>query len=115
MWSSFLQNCSCVSSTLMVCQSPAAGQSQPTTAHFYLNDVLYRGEDASPSEQGLDEDEEPHADSFHFDYVEDPQFYTANKEKLIKHHPGEPLILVINVSVRVDDLLKNTERMLRHH
>ncbi|XP_051758342.1 plexin-D1 [Ctenopharyngodon idella] len=91
-----LTNCSRVSSTLMVCQSPAASQSQPTTAHFYLNDVLYRGEDASPSDQGLDEDEEPHADSFHFDYVEDPQFYTASKEKLIKHHPGEPLILVIN-------------------
>uniref|UniRef100_A0A8C2E0Y6 Plexin D1 n=1 Tax=Cyprinus carpio TaxID=7962 RepID=A0A8C2E0Y6_CYPCA len=90
------QYCSCVSSTLIVCQSPAANQSQQATAHFYLNEVLYRGEDASPSGRGPDEDEEPHADAFHFDYVEDPQFYTANKEKLIKHHPGEPLILIIN-------------------
>uniref|UniRef100_A0A8C2E314 Plexin D1 n=1 Tax=Cyprinus carpio TaxID=7962 RepID=A0A8C2E314_CYPCA len=89
-------SCSCVSSTLIVCQSPAANQSQQATAHFYLNEVLYRGEDASPSGRGPDEDEEPHADAFHFDYVEDPQFYTANKEKLIKHHPGEPLILIIN-------------------
>uniref|UniRef100_A0A9J7XY34 Plexin D1 n=1 Tax=Cyprinus carpio carpio TaxID=630221 RepID=A0A9J7XY34_CYPCA len=93
---SFPQSCSCVSSTLIVCQSPAANQSQQATAHFYLNEVLYRGEDASPSGRGPDEDEEPHADAFHFDYVEDPQFYTANKEKLIKHHPGEPLILIIN-------------------
>uniref|UniRef100_A0A671QV23 Plexin-D1-like n=1 Tax=Sinocyclocheilus anshuiensis TaxID=1608454 RepID=A0A671QV23_9TELE len=88
--------CSYVSSTLIVCQSPATNQSQQATAHFYLNEVLYRGEDASPSGRGPDEDEEPHADAFHFDYVEDPQFYTANKEKLIKHHPGEPLILIIN-------------------
>ncbi len=98
---SFPQSCSCVSSTLIVCQSPAAIQSQQATARFYLNEVLYRGEDASPSGRGPDEDEEPHADAFHFDYVEDPQFYTANKEKLIKHHPGEPLILIINVSVCV--------------
>uniref|UniRef100_A0A672Q2P4 Plexin D1 n=1 Tax=Sinocyclocheilus grahami TaxID=75366 RepID=A0A672Q2P4_SINGR len=92
--------CSCVSSTLIVCQSPAANQSQQAMAHFYLNEVLYRGEDVSPSGRGSDEDEdeEPHADAFHFEYVEDPQFYTANKEKLIKHHPGEPLILIINVS-----------------
>ncbi|KAK2899118.1 hypothetical protein Q8A67_010536 [Cirrhinus molitorella] len=89
-------NCSCVSSTLIVCQSPAASQSQQATARFYLNEVLYRGEDASPTGRGPDEDEEPHVDVFHFDYVEDPQFYTANKEKLIKHHPGEPLILIIN-------------------
>uniref|UniRef100_A0A673HAI0 Plexin-D1-like n=1 Tax=Sinocyclocheilus rhinocerous TaxID=307959 RepID=A0A673HAI0_9TELE len=100
-WMSFPQICSCVSSTLIVCQSPAANQSQQATAHFYLNEVLYRGEDASPSGRGPDEDEEPHADAFHFEYVEDPQFYTANKEKLIKHHPGEPLILIINVSVCV--------------
>uniref|UniRef100_A0A8C1RZD8 Plexin D1 n=1 Tax=Cyprinus carpio TaxID=7962 RepID=A0A8C1RZD8_CYPCA len=93
---SFPQSCSCVSSTLIVCQSPAANQSQQATAHFYLNEVLYRGEDASPSGRGPDEDEEPQADAFQFEYVEDPQFYTANKEKLIKHHPGEPLILIIN-------------------
>uniref|UniRef100_A0A671RYK3 Plexin-D1-like n=1 Tax=Sinocyclocheilus anshuiensis TaxID=1608454 RepID=A0A671RYK3_9TELE len=93
---SFPQSCSYVSSTLIVCQSPAANQSQQAMARFYLNEVLYRGEDASPSGRGPDEDEEPHADAFHFDYVEDPQFYTANKEKLIKHHPGEPLILIIN-------------------
>uniref|UniRef100_A0A9J8DMR0 Plexin D1 n=1 Tax=Cyprinus carpio carpio TaxID=630221 RepID=A0A9J8DMR0_CYPCA len=89
-------SCSCVSSTLIVCQSPAASQSQQAKAHFYLNEVLYRGEDASPSGRGPDEDEEPQADAFQFEYVEDPQFYTANKEKLIKHHPGEPLILIIN-------------------
>ncbi|XDV48245.1 hypothetical protein PO909_017694 [Leuciscus waleckii] len=88
-------NCSCVSSTLMVCQSPAAAQSQQATALFYLNQVLYRGEGSS-GDRGPDEDQEPLVEHFHFDYVEDPQFYTANKEKLIKHHTGEPLILVIN-------------------
>ncbi len=88
------------SSTLIVCQSPAAfNPSKPRS--LLPHEVLYRGEDASPSGRGPDEDEEPHADAFHFDYVEDPQFYTANKEKLIKHHPGEPLILIINVSVCV--------------
>ncbi|XP_016417833.1 plexin-D1-like [Sinocyclocheilus rhinocerous] len=100
--------CSCVSSTLIVCQSPAANQSQQATAHFYLNEVLYRGEDASPSGRGPDEDEEPHADAFHFEYVEDPQFYTANKEKLIKHHPGEPLILIINKGPSELDLMDLT-------
>nr|XP_055023424.1 plexin-D1 [Misgurnus anguillicaudatus] len=89
-------NCSCVSSTLIVCQSPAASQSQQATAQFYFNEVLYRRDDASLSGQRLEEDDMPHTDHFRFDYVEDPQFYTANKEKLIKHHPGEPLILIIN-------------------
>uniref|UniRef100_A0A673HC61 Plexin-D1-like n=1 Tax=Sinocyclocheilus rhinocerous TaxID=307959 RepID=A0A673HC61_9TELE len=111
--------CSCVSSTLIVCQSPAANQSQQATAHFYLNEVLYRGEDASPSGRGPDEDEEPHADAFHFEYVEDPQFYTANKEKLIKHHPGEPLILIINKGPSELDLMDLTlitlQRKHVHH
>ncbi|XP_051964784.1 plexin-D1-like [Xyrauchen texanus] len=89
-------NCSCVLPTMIVCESPAASQSQQTTAHFYINDVLYRGDGSSASGQALEEDEELHANHFRFDYMEDPQFYTANKEKLIKHHPGEPLILIIN-------------------
>ncbi|XP_052461186.1 plexin-D1 isoform X1 [Carassius gibelio] len=97
-------SCSCVSPTLIICQSPAANQSQQAMALFYLNEVLYRGEDTSPSGRGPDEDEQLHADAFHFEYVEDPQFYTANKEKLIKHHPGEPLILIINKGLSELDL-----------
>ncbi|XP_056628860.1 plexin-D1 [Triplophysa dalaica] len=89
-------NCSCVSSTLIECESPAARESQQATAHFYFNEVLYRGNGVSSASQMLEEDEVPHTGHFRFDYVEDPQFYTANKEKHIKHHPGEPLILIIN-------------------
>ncbi|KAI4889334.1 hypothetical protein NFI96_023916, partial [Prochilodus magdalenae] len=88
-------DCKKQSPNLLLCQSPAASQSQQVTAQFSLNGILYRGEShASPALE--DEEVEPHAGHFTFEYVEDPQFYTANKEKLIKHHPGEPLLLVIN-------------------
>lgn len=86
-----------MSSTLILCQSPAADQAQQTAVLFSLNGVQYR--DAASA--GLEEGEQPHTQRYSFQYVEDPQFYTANKEKLIKHHPGEPLILIINVSVCV--------------
>ncbi|KAK1786908.1 hypothetical protein P4O66_017288 [Electrophorus voltai] len=84
------------SSTLILCRSPAAGQSQQVVAQFYLNGILYRGDGHTSSGLALDEEEESHGGHFLFEYVEDPQFYTANKEKLIKHHPGEPLTLIIN-------------------
>lgn len=66
---------------------------------FLLNGVLYTGD--SPSSSGGDPEEEEkelHKGHFLLEYVEDPQFFTANKEKLIKHHLGEPLTLIINVS-----------------
>uniref|UniRef100_A0A4W4DQ77 Sema domain-containing protein n=1 Tax=Electrophorus electricus TaxID=8005 RepID=A0A4W4DQ77_ELEEL len=88
--------CSIPSSTLILCRSPAAGQSQQVVAQFYLNGILYRGDGHTSSGLALDEEEESHGGHFLFEYVEDPQFYTANKEKLIKHHPGEPLTLIIN-------------------
>uniref|UniRef100_A0AAY5EHT0 Sema domain-containing protein n=1 Tax=Electrophorus electricus TaxID=8005 RepID=A0AAY5EHT0_ELEEL len=90
------QVCSIPSSTLILCRSPAAGQSQQVVAQFYLNGILYRGDGHTSSGLALDEEEESHGGHFLFEYVEDPQFYTANKEKLIKHHPGEPLTLIIN-------------------
>uniref|UniRef100_A0A4W4DQR6 Sema domain-containing protein n=1 Tax=Electrophorus electricus TaxID=8005 RepID=A0A4W4DQR6_ELEEL len=93
------QVCSIPSSTLILCRSPAAGQSQQVVAQFYLNGILYRGDGHTSSGLALDEEEESHGGHFLFEYVEDPQFYTANKEKLIKHHPGEPLTLIINVSL----------------
>lgn len=66
---------------------------------FFLNGVLYTDESplSSDSEEE-EEDDDPIKDHFLLEYVEDPQFFTANKEKLIKHHPGEPLTLIINVS-----------------
>lgn len=95
------QVCTIASPNLILCHSPAASQSQQAMAQFYLNGILYRRNGHASSELDLDEDEEPNAGYFLFEYVEDPQFYTANKEKLIKHHPGEPLTLIINVSARV--------------
>ncbi|XP_030640906.1 plexin-D1 [Chanos chanos] len=89
-------DCVVQSPTLITCPSPAASQSQQVTAQFFLNDILYKGANPTYSGHGQDEEEEPHAGHFPMEYVEDPQFYTATKEKLIKHHPGEPLTLIIN-------------------
>ncbi|KAJ0036648.1 hypothetical protein NQD34_005325 [Periophthalmus magnuspinnatus] len=97
--------CTVLSTSLITCPSPHAPQSQQTSVLFYLNGVLYTGDSPAPSDSGEgaeDEEgeEEEESDVFkgHFllEYVEDPQFFTANKEKLIKHHPGEPLTLIIN-------------------
>ena len=66
---------------------------------FILNGLLYTGDSPSTFDiEAEEEEDEPHKGHFLLEYVEDPQFFTANKEKLIKHHPGEPLTLIINVS-----------------
>lgn len=64
---------------------------------FYLNGVPYTG-DSPTTQMDLEDDEEPYRVHFYMDYLEDPQFFTATKDKFIKHHPGEPLTLIINVS-----------------
>uniref|UniRef100_A0A7N8YNJ8 Plexin D1 n=1 Tax=Mastacembelus armatus TaxID=205130 RepID=A0A7N8YNJ8_9TELE len=72
-------------------------QSQPATVQFLLNGVLYTGDSPSSADSEPEEEEgELHKGHFLLEYVEDPQFFTANKEKLIKHHVGEPLTLIIN-------------------
>lgn len=86
---------------MITCPSHASSQSQQTLVQFILNDVLYTGDSPSSTDSEAEEEEEegePHKGHFLLEYVEDPQFFTANKEKLIKHHPGEPLTLIINVS-----------------
>ncbi|XP_077369310.1 plexin-D1 isoform X2 [Festucalex cinctus] len=98
--------CAVVTSTLITCPSPPSTQSQPTSVQFYLNGVLYTGDRPSLSdteeaeeeeeEEEEEDEEELHEGHFLLEYVEDPQFFTANKEKLIKHHPGEQLTLIIN-------------------
>ncbi|XP_041655556.1 plexin-D1 [Cheilinus undulatus] len=89
--------CTVVSPTMITCPSHASSQSQETSVEFYLNGVPYTGDsNSSDDSEEEEEDEEPHKDHFQLEYVEDPQFFTANKEKLIKHHPGEPLTLIIN-------------------
>lgn len=92
-----LQPCKVDSNSMISCLSHASSQSQLTSVQFFLNGVLYTGD--SPSSFDSDEEEEEYQKGhFRLEYVEDPQFFTANKEKLIKHHPGEPLTLIINVS-----------------
>ncbi|CAB1329302.1 unnamed protein product, partial [Coregonus sp. 'balchen'] len=82
--------------SMITCSSPASRQSQQATVEFFLNGVLYTGDSPVFYGPGQEEEEEPHGGHFLLEYVEDPQFFTANKEKLIKHHPGEPLTLIIN-------------------
>lgn len=90
----------------IACRSPPSNQSQPTSVQFLLNGVLYTN-DRPPFSSDTDdeeEEEEPHIGHFPLEYVEDPQFFTANKEKLIKHHSGEQLTLIINVRDTVQSL-----------
>uniref|UniRef100_A0A3P9ALZ6 Sema domain-containing protein n=1 Tax=Esox lucius TaxID=8010 RepID=A0A3P9ALZ6_ESOLU len=90
--------CKVRSPSLITCSSPASNQSQLATVKFLLNGVLYTGDSPSFYGPGQEEEEveELHGGHFLLEYVEDPQFLTANKERLIKHHPGEPLTLIIN-------------------
>ncbi|KAM3618334.1 uncharacterized protein V6R79_019210 [Siganus canaliculatus] len=90
-------HCTVVSNSMITCPSPASSQSQQALVQFFLNGVVYIG-DSPPSSGSEEEEEEEESPKGHFllEYVEDPQFFTANKEKLIKHHPGEPLTLIIN-------------------
>ncbi|KAG7252148.1 hypothetical protein CRUP_023629 [Coryphaenoides rupestris] len=96
-----ISDCVVRTPSMITCLSPAAGQSLQTSLQFFLNGVLYTRESPASAYEGAEEWEEeeekdePAGGHFPFDYVEDPQFFTANKEKLIKHHPGEPLTLVI--------------------
>uniref|UniRef100_A0A6Q2WQF3 Sema domain-containing protein n=1 Tax=Esox lucius TaxID=8010 RepID=A0A6Q2WQF3_ESOLU len=92
------QACKVRSPSLITCSSPASNQSQLATVKFLLNGVLYTGDSPSFYGPGQEEEEveELHGGHFLLEYVEDPQFLTANKERLIKHHPGEPLTLIIN-------------------
>ncbi|TSL97267.1 Plexin-D1 [Bagarius yarrelli] len=99
--------CTVASPNLILCHSPAASQSQQAMAQFYLNGILYRRNGHASTEPDMDEEEESNAGHFLFEYVEDPQFYTANKEKLIKHHPGEPLTLIINKGPSELDLTRD--------
>ncbi|KAM4610879.1 plexin-D1 [Polymixia lowei] len=88
--------CTVYSPSMITCLSPASSQSQQASLQFFLNQVLYTGDSPASSDSEPGEEEEPHGGHFLLEYVEDPQFFTASKEKLIKHHPGEPLTLIIN-------------------
>ncbi|XP_013871381.1 plexin-D1 [Austrofundulus limnaeus] len=89
--------CAVLSPTTITCPSPSSSQSEETSVQFILNGVIYTGDSPSSSKNEAEEENgEPQKGRFLLEYVEDPQFFTANKEKLIKHHSGEPLTLIIN-------------------
>lgn len=64
---------------------------------FFINGRAYTDE-AAVAEELLDPGEAWRGRRFRLDYLPNPQFSTAKREKWIKHHPGEPLTLVIHVS-----------------
>ncbi|KAJ6668300.1 hypothetical protein lerEdw1_015677 [Lerista edwardsae] len=67
--------------------------SKPAPVDFYINGHLYTDDSPYSFERSP---ETMHISKFHLEYFADPQFFTAKKEKWIKHHPGEPLTLVIH-------------------
>uniref|UniRef100_H0ZJX0 Plexin-D1 n=1 Tax=Taeniopygia guttata TaxID=59729 RepID=H0ZJX0_TAEGU len=91
--------CKVHTDTAITCPSPAASNltvgSKPAPVDFYLNGRLYSDERSALDEEMYSE-EASHISKFSLSYYADPQFSTAKKEKWIKHHPGEPLTLVIH-------------------
>ncbi|NXH29786.1 PLXD1 protein, partial [Myiagra hebetior] len=91
--------CKVHTDTAITCPSPAASNitvgSKPAPVDFYLNGRLY-SDDRSALDEEMYPEEALHISKFSLGYYADPQFSTAKKEKWIKHHPGEPLTLVIH-------------------
>ncbi|NXI03332.1 PLXD1 protein, partial [Pachycephala philippinensis] len=91
--------CKVHTDTAITCPSPAASNttvgSKPAPVDFYLNGRLYM-DDRSALDEEMYPEEALHISKFSLGYYADPQFSTAKKEKWIKHHPGEPLTLVIH-------------------
>ncbi|NXW63285.1 PLXD1 protein, partial [Eurystomus gularis] len=92
-------SCKVHTSTVITCPSPAASNitvgSKPAPVDFYLNGRLY-ADDRPALDEEMYPEEALHISKFSLEYYADPQFFTAKKEKWIKHHPGEPLTLVIH-------------------
>ncbi|KAM5148197.1 LOW QUALITY PROTEIN: plexin-D1 [Mantella aurantiaca] len=90
-------NCTVISDTVITCPSPTAPNStlekKNISVAFYVNGAF----DLSNAELGDDPTEKGSFNSkFSLEYQPDPMFFTAQREKLIKHHAGEPLTLVIH-------------------
>ncbi|XP_072203214.1 plexin-D1 isoform X1 [Excalfactoria chinensis] len=92
-------SCKVHTDTVITCPSPAASNitagSKPASVDFYLNGRLYT-DDRPVLDEEMYPEEALHISKFSLEYYADPQFFTAKKEKWIKHHPGEPLTLVIH-------------------
>lgn len=105
-----IMNCTVLSNITITCLSPTAPNStlerKNVSVGFYINGIYVSEErtdlnDDITTEEYLD-------DRFNLEYQPDPMFFTANKEKLMKHHVGEPLTLVIHkehddLGLRVDE------------
>nr|DBA18480.1 TPA: hypothetical protein GDO54_016719 [Pyxicephalus adspersus] len=96
-------NCTVISDTVITCPSPTAPnntlEKKNISVAFLVNGVY----DLSNADLEDDPTERAIIDSkFSLEYQPDPMFFTAQKEKLIKHHVGEPLTLVIHKEL--DDL-----------
>nr|XP_034367886.1 plexin-D1 [Arvicanthis niloticus] len=85
--------CKVLNSTLITCPSPGALRNASAPVDFFINGRAYADEAA---EELLDPAEAQRGSRFRLDYLPNPQFSTAKREKWIKHHPGEPLTLVIH-------------------
>uniref|UniRef100_A0A8D0HJ08 Plexin-D1 n=1 Tax=Sphenodon punctatus TaxID=8508 RepID=A0A8D0HJ08_SPHPU len=103
-------NCKVHNDTVITCPSPAASNvtmgNKPAPVDFYINGLLYRDDRLAP-EENIHPEETLHTSKFSLEYFADPQFFTAKKEKWIKHHPGEPLTLVIHKEPDNLDLERN--------
>lgn len=91
------QLCKVLNSTLITCPSPGALSNASAPVDFFINGRAYADE-VAVTEELLDPEEAQRGSRFRLDYLPNPQFSTAKREKWIKHHPGEPLTLVIHVS-----------------
>ncbi|KAK2091382.1 Plexin-D1 [Saguinus oedipus] len=87
--------CKVLNSTLITCPSPGALSNASAPVDFFINGRAYADE-LAVAEELLDPEEAQQGSRFHLDYLPNPQFSTAKREKWIKHHPGEPLTLVIH-------------------
>ncbi|KAF5919435.1 hypothetical protein HPG69_014827 [Diceros bicornis minor] len=87
--------CKVLNSSLITCPSPGALSNASAPVDFFINGRAYADE-VAVAEELLDPEEAQRGSPFRLDYLPDPQFSTAKREKWIKHHPGEPLTLVIH-------------------
>uniref|UniRef100_A0A452USP1 Plexin D1 n=1 Tax=Ursus maritimus TaxID=29073 RepID=A0A452USP1_URSMA len=87
--------CKVLNSTLITCPSPGALSNASAPVDFFINGRAYADE-VAVAEELLEPEEARRGGRFRLDYLPDPQFSTAKREKWIKHHPGEPLTLVIH-------------------
>ncbi|KAM3915618.1 plexin-D1 isoform 2-T2 [Leptodactylus fuscus] len=94
-----VMNCTVLSDVTITCPSPTAPNStmerKNVSVGFYINGVYVSDERPDLSDD-LSAEEHLDDDRFSLEYQPDPMFFTAKKEKLIKHHVGEPLTLVIH-------------------